>query len=187
MTRPGFIEGVAVALIASLAGGVLYFVLPVAPGTGALRLLITAIALGYLLYLLRRSRKRIGRVTTLAAWALAALALWWLVPSLALYALAHLGLLWLVRSLYFYASALSSLADLGLTALGFAAAVWAAVQTHSVVLAIWCLFLVQALCAAIPAHWNTRGSGVTGSAAPDRFEHAHRAAEDAVRRLSAAR
>jgi hypothetical protein len=186
MKQPGFFEGVVVALVASVAGSVLYAALTTQFNGGAvLRLLIAGIALGYIIYLFSRSRERIGRLTTLGAWILAAGAAWWLAPSLLLYLLVHLGLIWLVRALYFYSSVLSALADLGLCGLGLAAAVWAGIHTSSLFLSIWCFFLVQALFVSIPASLVRKAS--CRQLAPgreDRFHRAHRAAESALRRLS---
>ncbi len=184
MTRPSFAEGVAVALAAALGGGALFAAL--APWLGAapaLRLLAAGLGLAYVLYLLGRGERRAGRPTTLALWAAAALLLWLLPLGLPLYLLAHLGLVWLVRSLHFHAGPLAALADLALGGLALAAALWAAERTGSVALALWCLFLVQALFVAIPA----RPGGAPAAAAGDggrRFERAERSAHAALRRLS---
>ena len=182
--RPTFLEGVVVALAASLAGSLLYAVLvPALAGGPVLRLLVAGIALGYLLYLLRRSRERVGRVTVVAAWAVAATVIWLLDLPLLLYLALHLVLIWLARSLYFYSSVLPALADLVLSGLSLAAALWAAGHSHSLFLAIWSLFLVQALFAFIPATLQ-RSGGDSTDPEPDRFDLAHRAAQTALRKLS---
>jgi len=184
MKRPAFIEGVAVALVASLAGGAAFAGLTTLLAGGlALRLLVAGLGLCYVIYLLRRSGVRIGRVTVVAAWLAAAVLAWVSDVPLSLYLLAHIGLVWLVRSLYFHAGVLPALADLGLNGLALAAAVWAAVQTGSVALGLWCLFLTQALFVVIPADLRRRpGPAVTRG--EDRFSRAHRAAQTALRRLS---
>ncbi len=186
MKQPTFPEGVAVALAASLAGGVLYTALDtVFPGVPVLRLLIAAIGLVYVVYLLGRSTERVGRVTAAAAWLLVAGVLWFTHPPLLLYVCVHLGVIWLIRSLYFYSSALSALADLGLNGLGLAAGIWAVTRTGSVLLGIWCFFLVQALFVFIPKSVRRKsGAGPAGPASEDRFQHAYRVAETAVRKLS---
>jgi len=186
MKQPTFLEGVAVALAASLAGSVLYSALEtVFPGVPVLRLLIAGIGLGYVVYLLSRSPERVGRVTAAAAWLLVAGVLWFTHPPLLLYVCVHLGVIWLIRSLYFYSSALSALADLGLNGLGLAAAIWAVTRTGSVFLGIWCFFLVQALFVVIPKSINRKpGAGPAGHESDDRFQHAYRVAETAVRKLS---
>lgn len=186
MNKPDFLEGVGVALVASIAGGVLQSTLGMAlPGNTVLQLLIAAIGLAYILYLLNRSQARIGRVTTVAAWMLLAMLAWFTGPPLLLYLLIHLGAIWLVRSLYFYSSLLPALADLGLIGLGLAAALWSVSHTGSVFLGIWCFFLLQALFSAIPASLQRRlGGAQTPPAAEDRFQQAHRVAEAAVRTLT---
>ena len=103
MKRPTFFEGVGVALAASLFGAAVFAVLTAIFTSGAvLRLLIAVIGFVYVIYLLARSRERVGRVTVLTAWLIGAGTTWLLAPSLPLYAAAHIGMVWLIRSLYFY-------------------------------------------------------------------------------------
>lgn len=184
MKRPTFFEGVGVALAASIAGGVLFTVLATLFASGfVLRGLIAGLALVYVLYLLRRSGERVGRLTALAAWLAAASGIWLLGLSPPLYVLAHLGLVWLVRSLYFYSSLISAFADLGLLLFGLAAAVWALLATGSLGVGLWCFFLVQALFVVIPARIKRRSAQRTVADA-DRFQRAYRVAEAAVTKLS---
>ncbi len=185
MKQPTFLEGVVVALVASCVGAVVYAALTlVFPGARVLRLLIAGIGLGYVLYLLSRSRERVGRVSVIALWGLVAAATWLLQPGLLVYVLVHLGLIWLIRSLYFHSGLLPALADLGLNGLSLAAAIWATLQSGSIFLSIWCFFLVQALFVAISA--NLDRTPRHGRSEPeDRFERTYRAATEAVRKLSA--
>jgi hypothetical protein len=180
MSRPSFLEGVAVALAASLSGATVHTALSAIAGGGMLRLTLAALALGYVLYLLARSPIRVGRVTALAVWCLAAAGLWLTAPPLALYLVLHVGLLWLVRTLFFHASLLAALADLGLGLLALAAGVWALAHAASLLLALWCFFLVQAAFVAIPPRLIAPAE--RRASAPDEgFERAHRAAEAALR------
>lgn len=182
MRRPNFLEGAAVALIAALAGALTYAALAWAlPAGTALRLLVAGLGLGYLIYLLGRCPTRAGRLATLALWFAAAAVLWLLSPPLPLYVAGHLGLPWLARSLHYHSGPLAALADLGLTGLGLTAAVGAYLHTGSPFLALWSLFLVQALFVFIPE----RGAAPTGEV--DRFQRAFQTAEAAVRKLSATR
>ncbi|MDH3377278.1 MAG: hypothetical protein OEQ39_09985 [Gammaproteobacteria bacterium] len=190
MKRPVFLEGVLVAGIASAAGAILFSIAgTLVAGGMALRLVVAAVSLAYILYLLRRSQQRIGRIVCIAAWLVVAAGVWIANPSLVIYIGAHIGLIWLCRSLYFYSSALPVLADLGLNALSVAAAGWAVIHSGSVGLSLWCFFLVQALFALIPTQVK-RSSRCgdqlhSGHRNHDRFQHAHRAAEAALRKLSA--
>jgi hypothetical protein len=182
MSRPGFFEGVVVAAAASLAGGAVHAALTtVFPPPSVFRLVVATLALAYIVYLVRRSDERVGRVVAVASWALATAATWLLGASSLGFLCVQLGLVWLVRSLYFHSSLLAALADLGLVALGFAAAVWAASRSNSAALCLWAFFLVQALYVAIPQ--RTSGRDAPDGADADRFAHAHRAAEAAVRRM----
>lgn len=185
MKQPDFLEGISVALAASIAGSLLYSAIDVVfPDIPVLRLLIAGISLGYVVYLLNRSPARVGRVTAAAVWLLVAAVLWFTHPPLQLYVCTHLGILWLIRSLYFYSSALSALADLGLNGLGMAAAIGAITRTGSLFLGIWCFFLVQALFVLIPRNINRKsGTAQDGQQHEDRFQHAYRVAQAALRKL----
>ena len=189
MKRPSFIEGVGVALALSLTAAISYHALAwVLPGAWALQVLTAAVALGYVLYLLARSPGRVGRTSTLGLWALTTLATLSLEPSLGLHVLVQMGLIWLIRSLYFYSSVLAALADLGLSGLGLSAALWAAERSGSLFLSLWCLLLVQALFVAIPSHLRRNTKPIElSSEADERFERAHRTADNALRRLSTLR
>ena len=186
--RPTLFEGVGVALMASVfAGAVSFALLAFFPPALVLRGVTSALTLAYVVYLLVRSPDRVGRVSVIALWVALSAAIALLDPPLMLYVAIHLGLVWLIRSLYFYSSVLSSLADLGLTGLGLAVAVWAAAQTGSVFMTVWCLFLVQALFCVIPPDLrHTPVRRVAGIHTDDRFDRAHRSAEAAVRKLSTA-
>ena len=186
MKQPGFFEGVMVALVMSLLGGLLFSVLSPIFGTAeVLRWLIVGMSFGYLIYLLSRSNQSVGRVTVILGWVLLTGMIGLSGISLTLYLLLHLLLIWLIRSLYFYASLFSAVLDLGLNGLSLAAGVWAFDHTGSLFLGIWCLFLIQALFVAIPV----RIPGKTAEASlqqlsEERFEQAHRTAQTALNKLS---
>lgn len=187
MKRPGFLQGVVVALLAALLGEVLFVALaPLVGSVTALHLVIASASFCYLLYLLRYSGVRLGRMTTLLGWLSVTVVTAWMGPPLMLYLLVHVAMIWLVRSLYFYSSLLPALMDLGLTLLSVAAVAWATAQSGSLLLAVWCFFLLQALFAFIPRNWSRPASpkgGVVGE--EERFEQARRTAQAALRKLSA--
>ncbi len=180
MKSPRFSEGVLVALIAAFAAGLGQPGLALIFGsTLALGLLVTLGSLAYLLYLLSRAKRRAGRSLVIAAWLLATIGLWALAPSAALFGLAYLGLAWVTRALFIHTRPLPALLDLGLTGLSLVAGIGAWLHSGNLFLAVWTLFLVQALYVWLPG-------ARTRSADPDlddRFEQAHRRAEAAVRKL----
>jgi hypothetical protein len=185
MKRPSFFHGVLVAAVLGFfASAIVATLTPFVGLSAVVRLVIPALALTYLLYLFGRSEERVGRVTTLFLWGALAAITWWVAPPLPLYLLIHVGAIWLVRSLYFYAGVMPALMDLGLSALSISATVWATIQSGSVFLATWCFFLVQALFVVIPPAVK-RQHGATQNAATDRnkFEHAKRNADQALRQL----
>ena len=182
---PSFGHGLGAALVLSACGAaVLAAITPWLGPATALRAVIALVSFAYVLYVIGRSGERVGRITTIVCWCLAATVAWLLGPPLVGYVLVHAGLLWLVRSLYHYSGLLPALADLGVSALGVAFAAWAAQHSGSAWLALWCFFLVQAFHSLIPAALKQRAGG--DHVAEDAFARAHRAAEGAVRRLSTA-
>lgn len=187
MTRPGYFEGVVVALVAALAGALLFpaLTLILAPVI-ALKLLMIVASGSYLGYLLKRSDQKLGRITAAACWLTISVAIWLLAPSLLSLAAIHLLMIWLVRSLYFYSSLLSALADLGLSALALLVACWAWVSAGSLFLLFWSHFLVQGLFVAIPRGFSAAGGASKQqqlSASAGAFEKAHSAAQQALRKL----
>ena len=184
--NPSFPEGVVVALAAAAVGSMVHTVLPGVFGLeGTGRVLIAGLGLAYVVYLLRRSRERTGRVVTLVTWLLLAALAWGLVADPLLYLMLHLGLVWLVRVLYHQPGPLAALLDLALNLSGLMAGLWAFMHTDSVFMGVWTYFLVQALFAGIPSLCDrrSRGGDSTGHK-DDHFQHAYRSAEAAMRKLS---
>ena len=103
-----------------------------------------------------------------------------------IYLLVHVVMIWLVRALYFYSSLLAALADLGLNALAMAAVVWASLQSGSLMLAMWCFFLVQALFVMLPRNMEKSRNETLATGEVDPFDTARRNAQAALRKLSSA-
>ena len=181
MSRLGFGEGVLVALTAALLASVVRTALGgwLSPGALAHGLCI-GLGLGYGLYLIARSRERAGRVAVPILWAGISLLIVLLNAGLWVQILAQLGLVWLVRALYHHGRPLAALLDLGLLLLGCLAGLWALEHTGSLFLAIWTLFLIQALFVLIPGGPD---ADRRESQTADPFETAERAAERALARL----
>jgi hypothetical protein len=183
-TKPSLGAGLVAAFVASACGAALLAAFAPWLGTaGALRAVIALLGFAYTLYVIGRSGERVGRVTTIVCWLVISGGAWAFGLPLAGYVLLHVGLVWLVRSLYHYSGLLPALADLGISLLGAAFAVWAVQRSGSPWLAFWCFFLVQAFHVLIPATLTQHGNAGP-DAGDDAFARAHRAAEAAVRRLS---
>ena len=189
MKRLSFIDALLFAAALSVIGSVLAVLLaPLCSGVLLSRALCTALALAYVLFLLMRSRLRNGRVSLLAGWLLAALAIALFCPSLLTVVAAHLTLIWLIRALLFHSSLLTALADLGLCALSLAAGCWALMETGSVLISLWSLGLVQAACALLPTRLGAArrmANALTDD--EQRFTSAARVAEQALQSLSSPR
>jgi len=187
MKRPGFFNGVGVALVLALIGGAAFAALGAVFASGpVLQFIVTCLAGTYVAYLLRHSTERSGRFATFVLWLVGAFTGWLLAPNLAVLLCAHAILIWLVRTLYYHEGVLTSLADLGLSCLSLASMVWAAQQSGSLFLAVWCFFLVQALFVAIPTSFSA-SDAPGGDRESDAFYRAYHAAESAVRRIATQR
>jgi len=186
MNRPTFLEGVIVALGASIAGASVYLPLALMLGKGdGFRATIGLVGLGYAVYLMYRSNRRVGRVTAMTIWLAFAGAAWTLVPGIAAYLIAHALLAGVLRSLFHHTGPLPSLADLGLAILGVAAGLWAFSESASLWLGLWCFFLVQALFPSIPHRSRGPREGRPRESTPnERFSRAQMLAEAALREIS---
>jgi len=186
MKAPSLFEGIVVAIGASLSGGILTAMLPIITSEyNGIRVLLSVLALGYLLYLMKRSNERTGRVVMIAIWLTTTLGCLLLGASLTWFALIQVASVWIIRSLYFHTSILPALLDLALVVFGLVAAAWAILQTGSVMTAIWCFFLCQSLFVLIPALGSRRYTqDCSIPVEQDRFQSAHRVALEAVRKLS---
>ncbi len=185
MKSPGIIKGVIFAFFISLAAGVagLLFGGFVADPT-LFSLMLYASTLTYLIYLLKNSNARIGRVVVISAWAVTGIACWLLDIPLIEQLFIQAGIIWLVRSLYFHASIFAALLDFGLVCAGLAAGAWAIVNTGSPATALWSFFLTQSLFGWIPDLAKTQSSDAYSTPEQAPFQSAHRVAVDAVRKLT---
>lgn len=183
MTRPGFGEGVLVALGAALLASVTQTGLSmVLPWADVAQLLCMGLGLGYGLYLLARSDEKAGRVVLVIGWITVSLIVAGLSSGVGLQLLTQLVLVWLTRVLYYQALPLTAVLDLGLLLLGLAAALWALERTGSLFLTVWTLLLVQAFFPLIPGR---RDGTRSDDPSVDAFAAAERAAERALSRFSA--
>lgn len=186
MKMPTIIDGVTVAAVISLGAGAVSLLLGGFLVYGLLfEMLLYAASLAYLLYLLKRSRARVGRIVVIACWATASLGCWLFDIALLQQILIQAGIIWLVRSLYFHGSLFSAALDFSLISAGLAAAAWAMHNTGSLIASLWSFFLVQALFGLLPQMSRERnGAAAEQPADPSSFQSAHRVAVDAVRKLS---
>jgi len=180
MNKPGFLEGMLVALAATLGGGMLFSLgNSFLPGETITKIMIVILAFSYLLYLLARNRTTHGRLTALGLWLLCTALIWLLNPGFVLYAAAHAGVIWLIRSFLFHRNLYGLSMDLGLTSLSFLALLWALLHTGSLMLGIWCFFLLQGLFGAISGARDK-----SPDPAADAFSQAYRSAQAAVQQLT---
>lgn len=183
--QASFLEGVGVALAVSVFAAASEFLLtPWLGRTVATQALAPAIGFTYLVYLLSRSGKPVGRASSLVFWAVVTGIAWFTNLPVVLLVLTQAGIIWLIRSLYFYRGVLPALMDLGLVLLSLVTAFWALAHSGSVFLGIWTLFLLQALFVAIPRDITKNRDCISQD---DHFQRAYLNAEAAVRKLAGVR
>lgn len=179
-----FSEGVLVALALTLSGTLCFEVLYSLAGLAiSAKLTVSLLLLVYTSYLLARAPQTQGRVTAGLLWGVMLVVLWLGEASFFVLIATQLGALSLLRSLLYHQSPLLALADVGLSTASLVLSASAYLQTSSVALAIWCLFLTQALFVLLPM--KARCILVSNQDHVDGFDQALRNAETAVRKLSA--
>lgn len=184
MSRPGFWREAGVALALSLAGalawnGLAWFTSPAA----AMRFTIAVLGLVYAALQLRGLETRVGGVLVIAAWLALVLALFAFNPPLSGWLLAQAAAIWVLRCWAFHTGVFTALGDAAIGLFAVVAGVVVIHATHSVFLACWSFFLVQALFVFIP---DSRQSAprISAPGNEDRFARAQRTAEAALQRLA---
>jgi hypothetical protein len=186
MKTPGIIDGVLVAIVISLYAAAASLILgAIVTHATLFNLVLCGSTLIYLIYLLKRSKAKVGRIVVIAGWAAASLGCWLLDIPLFTQVLIQAGIIWLVRSLYFHRSILTAALDFGLVSAGLAASAWAMVNTGSLGGALWSFFLLQALFCWIPDLARKQPGDIYHQQHDQSsFQSAHRVALDAVRKLT---
>jgi hypothetical protein len=190
MNRPSFWREVGVALALSIIGAVAYPAIAAFIGSASsLHAVVAGLGTVYAVLLLRGLHARAGRLLAIAAWLALDIALFVFDPPLLLWLMAQTFAIWLLRCWCCYGSLVAALADGALGLFALAAATVAATHSHSLFLALWSYFLVQALFVLIPETLRPRIAAAFPhsefSHDEDRFDQAHRSAEAALRRLTA--
>lgn len=185
MKTPGILKSIVFALFASIAAGIFATLLPIFLNpTITSTTIISGLSLAYLIFLLRQTKMRRGRVLVVLLWLSLSLGSWLLNLNLTTQILLQLSNIWIVRSLYFHASILTALLDLVLIVMSAGAGVWAVIQTDSFIAAVWCFFLAQSLFVWIAEFSQRSKPPADANPSADHFQSAHRVAQEAVRKLS---
>lgn len=183
MNALSFWRGVLLAFVISVVCTVLHTVLAEVLGSASsLRLVVLGSASIYVLALLAHGPRHSGRVVAALAWMGLAGLLLVFNPPLTLWLLLQTGFIWLLRSMQRYDNLIATLVDALLSGFALAAALATAQHTHSLLLSLWCYFLVQALVAFVPIR-PTRVAQVSCDRQTD-FDTSYRNAETALRNLS---
>lgn len=177
--------GLLTSLVAAAVAATLSFVMPTSV---VARLVVAGLGLAIVVRVIARSDDKTGRVATLVVWMGIAAAAWYPGIDLPAYVATHVVMAWLVRSLFSRTRMLEAGLDLGLTLLALSFAIFALVRTESVLLAVWCFFLLQALHVSVPALaariTSPRNAEPIADDPNGRFTAAFRAADEALHRIA---
>lgn len=179
-------DGVAVAIVLASGGALLARAAGIwIPAGSTAGLVFSVCASAYVVWLLLRSRRTDGRVIAVSVWIMVVVLMYPAGVSTALKLVVMLILLWLLRSLYFHTTMSIVLADLMLVVAGTLLMLWAYSQTGSLLVALWCFFLLQAFFALLlkPDRTHACAPGEDEYRQRD-FQRAHSAAVGAIRKLS---
>lgn len=184
MSRPGFWREVGVALALSIAGGLAWSALSwfLSPAA-AIRWVIAALGIVYAVLQLRALDTHIGRMLAIGSWLILDIALFAFNPPLSGWVLAQAAAIWMLRCWACHGSFFMAIADAVLGLFAAAAGVVVIHATHSVFLALWSFFLIQALFVFIPDSLRSAPRTATHDN-DDRFARAQRSAEAALQRLA---
>jgi len=175
--RPTFAQGVVIALTLSIAGAALQALLVPWFAEGFVeRLLIVLLSFSYFIWVSRGHRW--GQLAAVTVWIGVALVIWLLADSSASFLFAHLALFSLSRMAFLKPGVTRCLFDIALVAAGVLVATWAATTTGSLVLTLWCFFLIQAVIGL------RLGRSRAAPPAVDPFERSYRTAQAALKRLA---
>ncbi len=186
MKTISFMEGVLVALIASLSGHLAYrILLTVFPAVIVVKFMTALLGFCYITYLLKRSPESSGHLTVVIFSVLVTLTTGFSGLSTDWFLLIQIGLIWLVRSLYFHSDLISTVADLVLSLSGLILMLWAFSQTNNIFLSLWCFFLAQALFVIFP-EMSEKNTATDSLYSPndEEFQRAYRSAQAAVQKLT---
>jgi hypothetical protein len=184
MTRPGFWREAGVALALSIAGGLAWSALSwILSPAAAMRWVIAVLGMVYAVLQLRAFDTRVGRMLAVGLWLALNIVLFAFNPPLSAWLLAQATAIWALRCWAFHAGLFSAIADAVLGLFAVAAGVVVIHATHSVFLALWSFFLLQALFVLIPDTLRSTPQASTPDNA-DRFDRARRSAEAALQRLA---
>jgi len=136
----------------------------------------------YLGFIIRRSPLIAGRIILLAInLSIVLISLFWVKHTSTLLVI-YLTMIFCNRSLLCYANLLAIMSDLGLCLLSASTAFWLLANSYSILTALWCFMLLQALHTLLP---SKKVSHAKRQPAPsqDKFNHALQSAEGALQKL----
>ena len=145
---------------------------------------ISLIVLLYLGYLIQQSDLAAGKITLLSINLGILITCLFAITHLPTLLLIYLLMIWLNRLLLCYSNVLAILADLGLCLISASMVYWVWVNGNSIIAALWCFLLLQALHTLLP-YKEIPIRQKPSSTSTDHFNHALQSAESALQQIMA--
>lgn len=184
MKKITLVEGIGVAVLAVLISLAAGFVIRYFFGWDTVfKTNASLLTIAYLVYLIRKSRFRAGKVALSIGCPVILLAAVYFFKTAEGLLAFETGMVWIVRTILHHSGVLAASADLVLCLISSALAGWAFTAVDSMTAGVWCYFLAQSLWVLIP------GSPASKRHAPEkgtdrcRFNRAYESAEEALRML----
>lgn len=172
-----------IAALLSISGAIIYNATATLLSPAyAFQSVLILLSLAYGLFILSETKPAPGRYVAFALWLILSVFSVVFSPKISILLVCYSMGLWLLRSLIRYTSLLPALTDAGLILFALASAYVALLHSHSLALALWSFFLVQALTTFIPASFFIPTPLAKTQA--DKFNCAYRTAENALKRLT---
>lgn len=183
MKYTALLQHIVVALILTCLGAACDFIFgQFFTGLLSTKLSLSVIVFCYLVYIIRQSHLPAGRISLLSINLCVLLVCLVWVDRFNTLILIYLAMIWLNRSLICYSGILAIVADLGLCLVSASVVYGVLVQRNSVIVALWCFLLLQALHTLIPGK-KLPNNSKHGKTSTDNFDHSLQAAENALQEI----
>lgn len=187
MKNETLLRGIGLSIILTLAAVPTYSVfIELFDKIFATKLVIVLLAIAYISQLIFGGPKRSGRIVLFTFCVLGFTAALLSKSSVFLLLVVATGLIWSIRSLFRYQSIVCSGIDFALNGLSLGFGLWGFTATGSMIVAIWCFFLAQALSVLIPRRLRPIKNSDRVTSHPDRFSRAQSTAESAIQTMESA-
>ncbi len=184
MKRPSILQNIGLAIVLTIVAataGILSF--GMFSSTVSSKLVIILVTLFYLVRLVSCSQLRAGKLILNLGCLVLLLGGGLFFEQLGSLLVMATVMIWMVRSFLYYSSIVASCADLVLCLMSLVGFAFSFNSSHSIGVAVWSFFLIQALHSLIPERFGVTGHAAEEDQSVHRFDRAYRSAEQAIQQI----